>query len=221
MKRTLLLLGLVLLATAAQAAITTSAATDVSVYKATMNGNHAGAGIAYFKYGTAPNLFVYRTDNQSVNGAFAATVNGWPLMGGMTYYFVAVDAEDNAVGSTLSFQLTHITPIPTSTFSNSFTGFSRNKMNLTKGAKNLTEPYGNVFGGGNFGLAVFIGLLYAIVMIGMLIFTEDVVIPSMLGIIIAGGIYGLLPPEFQQVAYAMTIVALTGIAYVIIRGWRK
>jgi hypothetical protein len=221
MRRLLVILGLILLACGAQAAIVTQAATDISTYKVTISGNHGGAGIAYFKYGTSPNMYVYRTENQSVNGVFTTTINGWPLMGGMTYYYTAVDAEDGAVGDTFSFTLSSVTILPTSTFGNSFAGFSRAKLNITKGATNLTEPYANVFGGGRFGLAVFIGILYAIVMIGLLIFTEDVVIPSMLGVIIAGGVYTLLPPEFQQVAYAMTVVALAGIAYTIIRGWRK
>ena len=220
MKRALVILGLLLLVAGAQA-ITTNAASDISTYQVTLNGNHAGAGIAYFQYGTSPGYYIYRTANQSVNGAFTATIKGWPLMGGRTYYFAAVDAEDGSTGSELAFTLSPVTPIPTATFGNTFTGLRRNRLNLTESAKNLTEPYANVFGGGSFGLAVFIGILYAIVMIGMLIYTEDVVIPSMIGMVIAGGIYTLLPPEFQQVAYALTVIAIAGIAYVIIKGWRK
>lgn len=222
MKRLFTVLLLFLLVTAASAAITTNAATDISQGKVTMNGNHAGAGIAYFKYGTSPERFVYRTENQSVNGAYTATVNGWPLMLGKTYYFMAIDAEDSTTGSTLSFSLTATTPVPTSTFGNTFTGLKRNKLNISASALNITEPYANVFGGGNIGLAIFIGLFYAIVLGGMLIFMEDVILPVQFGVLLAAaGIYALLPPEFQTVAYTLTVMAIAGIAYVWIRGWRK
>jgi len=220
MKLPIVLLGIVLLVMGVQA-ITTSAASSASTYGITLNGDHTGVGIAYFEYGTVPGGYIYRTPNQSVNGAFSYVIRGWPLMGGTQYYFTAVDAEDATTGSELAFTLSPVTPIPTATFGNTFTGFRKNRLNLTEGGKNLTEPYANVFGGGSFGLAVFVGLVYAIVMIGMLIYTEDVVIPAMLGFVIAGGVYTLLPPEFQQVAYAMTVIAIAGIAYVIIKGWRK
>jgi hypothetical protein len=221
MKRLLATLGILFLIATGASAITTNAASGASTYGITLNGNHAGAGIAYFEYGTAPGSYVYRTPNQSVSGAFSYAISGWPLIGGQTYYFAAVDAEDGSTGTELSFTLSTVTTIPTSTFGNSFTGFKANKMNITEGGKNLTEPYANVFGGGSFGLAVFVGLFYAIVMVGMLIFTEDVVIPTFIGFLVAGGIFTILPPEFQQVAYAVTVIAIGGIAYTIIKGWRR
>ena len=202
-------------------AIITTGATVNNQYSVTLAGNHAGAGVAYFKYGTVPGVYTFRTPNQSVNGAFTYMVKGWPLIGGRTYYFTAVDAEDNTVGTATSFSLTPITPLPTATFGNTFTGFSQNLNNVTEGGKNLTEPYANVFGGGSFGLAIFVGLFYSFIMIGFLIYSEDVILPTMLGFLIAGGVYAGLPPEFQAIAYALTVIAIGGIISTIIKGWRR
>ena len=155
------------------------------------------------------------------SGAFTQRVSGYPFMTGSRYYYRAVDAEDGGAGAQYSFLLLQSTPIPTATFGDILAGIEENDLNITETGKNLTEPYAGVFGGGKFGLMAFIGMFYMFIFVGLAIASDGIELPVMLGFIAAPAVYGLLPAEFQQVAYAIAIVSIAGLGYVIIRGWRR
>jgi hypothetical protein len=107
-----------------------------------------------------------------------------------------------------------ITPIPTRAYLDSHVNDTRNTMgNITELAPLLFVGYTDFLG-----VQVFWGIVFAVMFIGLFLTQEDTTILVILGILIGGVIMGLgvIPPEFQAVANAFLIVAVSGLGYLLI-----
>ena len=95
-------------------------------------------------------------------------------------------------------------------------------LSVWAGAEAWSGPFVDLFGGGETGLAILVGLLFGGYFVLMFLRQEDVAIPTILGLIFGGMImigtyFGPIPPEFVQIGYALMIVSVVGIGYSIFR----
>lgn len=81
--------------------------------------------------------------------------------------------------------------------------------------QNLTTvgaaPYENLFG------SIFWGIVFGTIFIMLWISMEDVTIPALLGMIIGGSVWTLMPPEWVQIAMSLTVVSLAGLVYSLLK----
>lgn len=81
--------------------------------------------------------------------------------------------------------------------------------------QNLTTvgaaPYENLFG------SIFWGIVFGVIFIMLWISMEDVTIPALLGMIIGGSVWTLMPPEWVQIAMSLTVVSLAGLVYSLLK----
>jgi len=209
--------------------ITTHDAFDYSTNTVTFNGSLAGLtgpfAIVYFEYAALPGIYIYGTTEQNLtsNGVFNQALEGIQFIPGQTYYFRAVGNENASgtlvYGAEKSFPLDTLTPIPTPDFSKHYEELEEAKFNLTKLVIVIPKTYTDLIQGSRENaLALFTGILFALIFLGIWIRQEDVGIPSILGMLIGGVLWALLPGEFVKIAYSLLIVSLGSLINTLIKG---
>lgn len=209
--------------------ITTLNATNYTTNYVILNGNLTGLtepfAIVYFEYGALPGIYIYGTTEQNLtsNGVFNQTLEGIQLIPDQTYYFRTVGNENASstlvYGSEKSFPLDPLTTIPTPDFSKHYEELEEAKFNLTKLVVVIPKTYTDLIEGTRENaLALFTGVLFALIFIGIWIRQEDVGIPAILGMLLGGVLWALLPEEFTKIAYSLLIVSLGSLIYTLIKG---
>lgn len=97
--------------------------------------------------------------------------------------------------------------------------FDRNFDNLTSSnlsLNNLTSvgaaPYTDIMG------SVFWGFLFSMIFIMIWIRQEDITIPALLGLLIGGSMWTLMPADWVAFAMSLTIVSFAGLVYSLVKG---
>ena len=197
----------------------TNAASGVAAGTATLNGNAAGfvgTATVWFEYGTSPGLYTYKTTNQSmtVAGAYTHDISGMPLISGTTYYYraVGVDSTGSSNGVEVSFTTSAISAIPDYNFDAHFTNLTDSELNPTNMSKTAAQPYTDLLG------AIFWGVLYSAIFIMIWVRQEDITIPALLGLLIGGSMWTLMPADWVAFAMSLTIVSFAGLVYSLVKG---
>lgn len=99
------------------------------------------------------------------------------------------------------------TPIPDYDFDKNFNNLTSSNLSLSNSTRLGALPYEDIFG------SIFWGLLFTIIFAMLWITMEDITIPALLGIIIGGSIWYLLPGGWDKVGMPLTITSMCGIIY--------
>ena len=199
--------------------------TNLAGNRMTLNGYVDDAGTdpsAWFVVGSSPDKYAWSTSTITVSavGNFSIDVAGAPLVAGETFYIRAACA--NGYSESYSVTLPAATAIPTTTYSVYFESFAASNMSFWDGTEAWAAPFVDLFGGGETGLAILVGLCFGGYFVLLFIRQEDVALPTIMGLIfggmiVTGSYFGPIPPEFARVGYALLIVAFIGIGYSIFR----
>jgi len=215
----IILVCLIVSVPAMAATVITNASTDVLTNGATLHGtinNVIGANTVWFEYSASQISYKYKTDAQNIaiNGTFNATLSGMPIISNTKYYFRAVvnDGTTTVYGNQESFTTAALSQIPDYNFDAHFDELIEAELNPTNMSSVATSSYTDIFGN------VFWGVLFSAIFIFMWIRLEDITIPSLLGLIIGGSLWALMPAEWVSMAMSLTVVSFGGLVYSLIRG---
>jgi hypothetical protein len=199
--------------------ITTNSPTSTTSKGAVISGNITAYTLpvtAWFEWGRNPTSYLYRTANQimNVNDSFSSTISGMPILAGTQYYYRAVanNGAETFYGNQQRFTTTALSQIPDYNFDQHFNELTNAELNPQNMSAVATSSYTDIFGN------IFWGILFSSLFIFMWIRSEDVTIPSLLGMIIGGSLWAMMPPEWVTMAMSLTIVSFGGLVYSLIRG---
>lgn len=111
-----------------------------------------------------------------------------------------------------NFTTLAISEIPDYGFDRYFGNLTNSSFNVSNLTSVASSPYTNLFGN------IFWGILFAIIFIMIWVRQEDVTIPSLLGLIIGGSIWYLMPEDWVAMAMSLTVVSFAGLMYSLIKG---
>jgi len=194
--------------------ITTNAASGISSGSVTLNGDAAGIvapTVVWFEYSGISSSYKYKTPNQTitVDGAFTATITGLPLMTNSVYYYRAVGGGTS--GAQVSFQMLKLTEIPDYNFDSGYQDVIDSNLNPTNMSLVASTPYTDLLG------AIFWGIVFSLIFVIIWIRQEDIVIPTLLGLIIGAALWSSMPPDWTSMAMSLTVVSFAGLMYSILK----
>ena len=200
--------------------VVTQAATGVTTDTATISGVLSGltrpSAVVYLEYSSKSGIYNFKTPNQTVtaNGTFTAILSGAPLVEKKTYYYraVAKDGLTTAKGAQFSFTTGTVTAITGYDFDAHFDELIADDLNISSMAATSAKPYTDIVG------AIFYGIVFGLIFLMMWLRQEDITVPSIVGLLIGGSIWSLMPPDWRPVAYSLMIVSFGGLMYSIIKG---
>ncbi|MBP2147242.1 hypothetical protein J2129_002755 [Methanofollis sp. W23] len=193
----------------------TVAASGLTSQSVTLSGSTPYSEV-WIALGTAPGNYGYQSAIISTNtSSYTATIESFPLVAGETFYARA--GCGGGYSSEVSFTLPSVTPRPRTTYGDRFNTLMSGNLSIPAFWEAEADTYGDQFGGGDFGVMVFVSLLSALVFIVLFLRSGDVVIPFMVGGLIAGVIIPHILPEFAEMGYAFAAAALIGIGYSLYR----
>ena len=192
-----------------QALLTTNPATLIGSNNVTLS--MAGAATTcWFQWGMLPGAgMTWRTPNQTpVAGACTYRIFGSPLIGNELFYFRACDVT--GCDGELTFTTATVTPIPSTTYGNTFVNLTENNFDITFVGGATMQPYMWLVPGFE---ALIWGLIFMFVFIGMWLRGREIgtitILGFIIGVLLFSPAYGLdigIPPEFaafgQGIAYA-------------------
>ena len=197
----------------------TNACSDETTQGATLHGtlaNITGSNTVWFEWGASRTTYKYKTADQTMTdiGTFSAILSGMPITSNSVYYFRAVanDGTNTFYGDQESFTTLALGEIPDNNFDAHFDELLDAELNPTNMSSVATSPFTDIFG------SVFWGVLFAAIFIFMWIRLEDITIPSILGLIIGGSLWVLMPADWVSMAMSLTVVSFGGLVYSLIRG---
>ncbi len=172
-----------------------------------------GSGTMWVKYGGYPSAYKFRTDYQTVTSSFSKTITGIPLMAGSTYYYVLMLTYNGTTYSSneSSFTLPTVTPITDYDFDRHTQDLAYADLNITTMAIIIPEAYTDIVGN------IFWGIVFSFIFLMFWLRQEDISIPAILGLLIGGSIWGLMPPEWVGFAYSLVIVSFAGLMYSLLK----
>ncbi len=166
-------------------------------------------GAAPGKYGYQSSLF------PAEGGTYSATIISHPLIAGQTYYARA--GTEGGYSPEVTFTLPPLTPAPVTTHGHIFHTLMAGNLSLSDFWDAEADLYAGPFGGGDYGSALFISILSALVFVILFLRSGDVIIPFMVAGLTAGLIVPYLLPQFAEIGYACMVAAMIGIAYSLYR----
>lgn len=205
---------------AGASSVVTNPVTGITSNTAALNGSltlTAPSANVWFQYGQSGFGYQYKTDNQamSATGTFTATLSGSPLIAGNTYQVQAVfnDGNGTTAGNTQLFALPSVTP--NTQYAGKFDKYSKtminSRFNITQMATTAPMPYTDRMG------SIFWGVMFGGVFLQMFLRQDDVTIPALVGMLIGGSIWGLMPPDYVSIAYSLTVVSFAGLVFSLIK----
>lgn len=104
-----------------------------------------------------------------------------------------------------------LAPIPDPEFDRHFgnlTNASFDPINLSRVA---SAPYTDIFS------SIFWGIVFALIFIAMWLRMDDITIPALVGLIIGGSLWILMPADWVAMAASLTVVSLAGLVFSLIK----
>ena len=201
--------------------ITAVEATAPYAKNVTLHGHTYSDNLTYWwEYGRRTNMqpYPFKTENVTGGGNFSLLIEGLPLMSGQAFYGRLCNETVCSV-SEVSWTMAASALVPAQTNAVAYqTLVSGNKFNLSKMPFTVMSPYTDLMGN-----QLVWGLIFAFIFFAYWFMTETIEIPVILGLISSGSILyaGTLslgiPPEFVNIAQALMIVSVIGLAYVLLR----
>ncbi len=148
-------------------------------------------------------------------GTYSATITALPLIAGQTYYARA--GTEGGYSPEISFTLPTLPASPTTTHGHIFHALMAGNLSISDFWEAENDLYASLFGGGDFGSALFISILSAIVFVVLFLRSGDIIIPFMAAALTAGLIIPYLLPQFAEIGYAFMVASMIGIAYSLYR----
>lgn len=193
--------------------------TDITAIHATLNGyvdNPALDPIVWFEIGTSSD-YAYKTTNiSSGSGAFSVLIESYPLIASETYYARAVCAN-GASEEEEAWTMETASSWPTSTFGTRANEFLYSNMSVFVLWDYALDTGGDMFGGGDIGVTIFVSFMVSIAFIILFGRAGDVIIPLEVGVMVISFIVSMLLPEFASLGYGLMVAAFIGVAYSLYR----
>lgn len=193
----------------------TISAADITAQSVTLSGSTPYPEV-WIVFGAAPGKYGYQSSIITTNTSdYSATIVSLPLIAGQTYYARA--GTDGGYSPEISFTLPSLIPAPVTTHGDIFHTLMAGNLSINDFWTAEADLYARPFGGGDFGAAVFISLLSAIVFVVLFLRSGDVIVPFMVGALIGGLLIPYLLPQFTEIGYACMVAAMIGIGYSLYR----
>ena len=173
----------------------------------------------WFEYGrNTGNEYPFRSPNLTGGGNVSVYIEGLPLITGRTYYGRLCN-ESECSALEISWTMGAAGMVPPTTYAKPYTTLmAGGRINITNIPWAATAPYTDLMG-----TQLVWGLIFALLFIGYWFVTENVEMPTILGLLTSGSILYAgtmslgIPPEFVNIAQALMIVSVLGMVYTIFR----
>lgn len=105
-----------------------------------------------------------------------------------------------------------VLPTTTYVFDSHFTNMSNTSLDPAKMTTVAASPYVDILG------SIFWGIVFAVVFLMIFLRSEDVTIPSLLGLLIGSSLWLYMPSDWTAMAMSLTVVSMAGIMFSLIKG---
>ncbi|RLE43602.1 hypothetical protein DRJ16_03610, partial [Candidatus Woesearchaeota archaeon] len=155
--------------------------------------------------------FPYAYSHQG-NGTY--TITATFLKVNTTYYVKACDNENcsNVMSVNVSKEEKLVEQNFTTQFNNLMQG--GNLLNISKLGETIPSVYTSLL------TDMFWAMFFGVIFLAYWIRQEDVMLPSIVGMISGVAMIGLLPPSAQHIAYILLVISIAGTLYTIIKARR-
>ncbi len=196
-----------LIATAQAIDITEITATETQIKVTIANATSSG----YIFVSPSNKSFPYAYSHQG-NGTY--TITATFLKPNNTYYVKACDNENcsNVVSVSVSKEEELLEQNFTAPFNNLMQG--GNLLNISKLGETIPSVYTSLL------TDMFWAMFFGGIFLAYWIRQEDVMLPSIVGMISGVAMIGLLPPSAQHIAYILLVISIAGTLYTIIKARR-
>ncbi|MHA2022462.1 MAG: DUF2341 domain-containing protein [Candidatus Thorarchaeota archaeon] len=166
----------------------------------------------YILIGTSPNKFCYAYPHHG-NDIYTLTTTF--LQPNKTYYIKACDADGNCTG-VVEFVCSKETELEKKNFTAPFNNLMQggNLLNISKLGETIPSVYTSLL------TDMFWAMFFGGIFLAYWIRQEDVMLPSIVGLITGGVLIVMLPPSAQHIAYILLVISIAGTLYTIIKARR-
>lgn len=204
------------------ATIITDAASAASTAKnLTLNAHSTDTGYkeVWFIYGGAHNTYSARTPIQNIS--CPANFNATVLSGfypNTTVYIRAGGSE--GYGNEVTVVVPSITPIVQTTYHVRGDVILNANFDLLPMMAELPKAFGQQMGAPNetTGTLIFWGFVISCIFIVLYLRSENVMTPALLGLVLSWVLLAFVPADFKVMGYALMVVSMGVLLYVIIKG---
>ena len=195
---------ILLVATAQAIDITEITATETQIKVTIANATSSG----YIFISPSNTSFPYAYSHQG-NGTY--TITATFLKPNNTYYVKACDNENcsNVMSVNVSKEEELVEQNFTTQFNNLMQG--GNLLNISKLGETIPSVYTSLL------TDMFWAMFFGGIFLAYWIRQEDVMLPSIVGMISGVAMIGLLPPSAQHIAYILLVISIAGTLYTIIK----
>jgi len=162
--------------------------------------------------GTSPDKFTYAYEFHG-NGTYTLTTTF--LLPNETYYIKACDIDGNCT-DVIEFACNEKTELEKKNFTAPFNNLMQggNLLNISKLGETIPSVYTSLL------TDMFWAMFFGGIFLAYWIRQEDVMLPSIVGMIGGVAMIGLLPPSAQHIAYILLVISIAGTLYTIIKARR-
>ncbi len=182
---------------------------DLTSYAVTLHGYTNATNDVYFRWGkTSSEYMPMKTSEQNTTGNFSSYVS-FPFQSGKTYYYAAYNSSGSR-GDIKSFTSSTVTPVPTTTFGDTFLpAFSNSTSNLTQLFDTGFGVYTSIFG------SMFYCIIWLAVIGAIWLRTESVRLPLFLYALVSTimTFNNMFPEPISYFIYATIAIAFAGVVY--------
>jgi len=162
--------------------------------------------------GTSPDKFTYAYE---FHGSGTYTLTTTFLLPNETYYIKACDIDGDCT-DVVEFVCSKETELEKKNFTAPFNNLMQggNLLNISKLGETIPSVYTSLL------TDMFWAMFFGGIFLAYWIRQEDVMLPSIVGMISGVAMIGLLPPSAQHVAYILLVISIAGTLYTIIKARR-
>ncbi|UYL64905.1 MAG: hypothetical protein EJNHJLOP_00016 [Methanophagales virus PBV082] len=166
----------------------------------------------YIFIGTSPDKFSYAYE---YHGRGTYTLTTTFLLPNKTYYIKACDI-DGCCTDVVEFVCSEKTDLEKKNFTSAFNNLMQggNMLNISKLGETLPSIYTTLL------TDMFWAMFFGGIFLAYWIRQEDVMLPSIVGMISGIAMIGMLPPSAQHIAYILLVISIAGTLYTIIKARR-
>ena len=166
----------------------------------------------YIFIGTSPERFAYSYEH---HGSGTYTLTATFLQPNKTYYIKVCDVDGNCT-SVVEFACSKETELEKKNFTAPFNNLMQggNLLNISKLGETIPSVYTSLL------TDMFWAMFFGGIFLAYWIRQEDVMLPSIVGLISGSVLIVMLPPSAQHIAYILLVISIAGTLYTIIKARR-
>jgi len=166
----------------------------------------------YIFIGTSPERFAYSYEH---HGSGTYTLTATFLQPNKTYYIKACDINGNCT-DVVEFVCSKETELERKNFTAPFNNLMQggNLLNISKLGESIPSVYTSLL------TDMFWAMFFGGIFLAYWIRQEDVMLPSIVGLITGSVLIVMLPPSAQHIAYILLVISIAGTLYTIIKARR-